>query len=74
MNLTNPLKIQAIIPKQKKTKKRKTKEVHYIHYLQIKNAAAIAEGHDYVSSKSDEEFTLPDCILTRSWNLLQSQI
>ena len=68
------LKIQAIIPKQKKTKKkRKTKYVHYIHYLQFKNAAAIAEGHDYVTSKSDEGFTLPDSILTRSWSLLQNQ-
>ena len=29
LDLTNLLKIQAIIPKQKKTKKRKTKYVHY---------------------------------------------
>ena len=41
--------------------------VHCIHYLQFKNAAAIAEGHDYVTGKSDEGFTLPDSILTRSW-------
>ena len=73
LNLTNPTKIQAIIPKQKKTKKRKTKYVLYIHYLQCKNALAIAEGHDCVTSKSDEGFTLPDSILTRPWSLLQNQ-
>ena len=37
-----------------------------VHYLHFKNAAATAEGHDYVTSKSDEGFTLPDSILTRS--------
>ena len=45
-----------------------------IHYLQFKNAAAIAEGHDYVTSKSDEGFILPDSILTGSWSLLRNQI
>ena len=46
----------------------------FIHYLQFKNAAAIAEGHDSVTSKSDEGFTLPDSILTGSWSLLRNQI
>ena len=30
-------------------------------------------GHDYVTSRSDEGFTLPDPTLTRSWSLLQNQ-
>ena len=72
LNLTNPTKNKSI-PKQKKTRKRKTKHVHYIHYLQFKNAVAIAQGHDYVTSKSDKGFTLPDPILRRSWSLLQNQ-
>ena len=33
----------------------------------------IAEGHNYVTSKSDEGFTLPDPILRRSRSLLQNQ-
>ena len=48
--------------------------IHYIHYLQFKNAAAIAEGDDYVTSQRDERFTFHDSILTRSWSLLQNQI
>ena len=44
-----------------------------LHYLLFKNAAAIAEGHDYVTSKGDEGFTLPDPILRRSWSLIQNQ-
>ena len=74
LNLTNPTKNTSNYSKaNKKTKKRKTKYAHYIRCLQFKNAAAIAEGHDYVTSKSDEKFTLPDPILTRSWSLLQNQ-
>ena len=45
----------------------------HLCYLQFRNAAAIAEGHDYVTSKRDERFTLPDPILTRSWSLLQNR-
>ena len=44
LNLINPTKIQAIIPKQKKTKKKEKQQQKctlYIHYLQFKNAAAI---------------------------------
>ena len=48
--------------------------IHYIHYLQFKNAAAIAEGDDYVTSQRDERFAFHDSILTRSWSLLQNQI
>ena len=53
-------KYKQLLQKKRRLKERKTK---YVHYIQFKNAAAIAEGHDYVTSKSDEGFTLPDSFL-----------
>ena len=60
--------------KKKKKKKKKVCTLNTLFTVQgCSSHTRIAEGHDYVTSRSDEGFTLPDPILTRSWSQLHNQ-
>ena len=72
LNLINPTKNTSNYSKKRKEKKICT--LNTIFTVQgCSSYTRIAEGHDFVTSKNDEGFTLPDPILTRSWSLLQNQ-
>ena len=77
LNLINPTKYKQLFQSKRRLKKKRKKLLFALNTLFTVQGCSsytrIAEGHDYVTSRSDEGFTLPDAILTRSCSLFQKQ-